>query len=155
MKKVYRKRVDLLLEILPYVLKDHRMALKGGTAINLFHRNFPRLSVDIDLCYLPLEDRTTSFENIHQILVEVKKTLESDLGLKVKEKNLLQTSKETKLFVSNKDTEVKIEPNFVLRGSLFPPTNIELSELASKEFEKSMTENFASIYLNRLGIQKN
>lgn len=49
-KDKYQKSVDLLLEILPYSLKDSRVALKGGTAINLFHRNFPRFSVDIDLC---------------------------------------------------------------------------------------------------------
>ncbi len=70
MLEKYRKQLNLLLEILPYALNDERMALKGGTAINLFYRDFPRLSVDIDLCYLPLEDRKTTFHNIHQILSE-------------------------------------------------------------------------------------
>jgi hypothetical protein len=73
--------VSLLLEILPFVLEDKRFALKGGTAINLFHRDFPRLSVDIDLCYLPLENRETTFKNIHLILTDVKKSLEEKLKL--------------------------------------------------------------------------
>ncbi|MFT6068087.1 MAG: hypothetical protein ACJAT2_002334 [Bacteriovoracaceae bacterium] len=73
--------MSLLLEILPFVLEDKRFALKGGTAINLFHRDFPRLSVDIDLCYLPLENRETTFKNIHLILTDVKKSLEEKLKL--------------------------------------------------------------------------
>jgi len=67
MKNTYKKQVDLLLDVLPFALVDDRFALKGGTAINLFHRDFPRLSVDIDLCYLPLEDRITTFKKIHTI----------------------------------------------------------------------------------------
>ena len=57
----YRAQVKLLLRILPYFMRDKRFALKGGTAINLFYQNMPRLSVDIDLTYLPIEDRRTSF----------------------------------------------------------------------------------------------
>lgn len=72
MKNTYKKQVDLLLDVLPFALEDDRFALKGGTAINLFHRDFPRLSVDIDLCYLPLEDRITTFKNIHKILADIK-----------------------------------------------------------------------------------
>ncbi len=76
MSNEYSKTVELLLEILPYALKDKRVALKGGTAINLFHRDFPRLSVDIDLCYLPLESRVETFKNIHSILACIKSELE-------------------------------------------------------------------------------
>ena len=65
MREKYLKQVDTLIEILPIALADKRMALKGGTAINLFHRDLPRLSLDIDLCYLPLEDRVTTFAHIH------------------------------------------------------------------------------------------
>ncbi len=48
-------------------------ALKGGTAINLFIRNMPRLSVDIDLTYLPLENRAKSFDNIEINLRKISK----------------------------------------------------------------------------------
>jgi hypothetical protein len=50
----YRAQVDLLLQVLPQVAKEDSFALKGGTAINLFVRDMPRLSVDIDLAYNPL-----------------------------------------------------------------------------------------------------
>lgn len=53
----YRKQVSLLIKIVPLVAKEAVFALKGGTAINLFLRNMPRLSVDIDLTYLPVKDR--------------------------------------------------------------------------------------------------
>jgi predicted nucleotidyltransferase component of viral defense system len=53
----YKAQVDLLLQTIPYVAKEKIFALKGGTAINLFVRKIPRLSVDIDLTYLPVNNR--------------------------------------------------------------------------------------------------
>lgn len=53
----YYKQVALLVRALPYVSEEKVFALKGGTAINLFVQAFPRLSVDIDLAYLPMEPR--------------------------------------------------------------------------------------------------
>ena len=50
----YAAQVALLVRVLPYVAKEEIFALKGGTAINLFYRDLPRLSVDIDLTYLPV-----------------------------------------------------------------------------------------------------
>ena len=49
----YADQVRLLLRVLPLVAQEKDFALKGGTAINLFVRDMPRLSVDIDLAYLP------------------------------------------------------------------------------------------------------
>jgi predicted nucleotidyltransferase component of viral defense system len=79
LKDIYRKQVELLLDVLEVSLADSRVALKGGTAINLFHRNFPRYSVDIDLCYLPIEDRETTFKNLHGILGKIKEKIEKEL----------------------------------------------------------------------------
>ena len=50
---LYRRQVELLVRTIPPVAQEACFALKGGTAINLFIRNMPRLSVDIDLTYLP------------------------------------------------------------------------------------------------------
>ncbi|MCO4753973.1 MAG: nucleotidyl transferase AbiEii/AbiGii toxin family protein [Bacteriovoracaceae bacterium] len=137
-KGKYKETVDLLLEVLPYALKDERVALKGGTAINLFHRNFLRFSVDIDLCYLPLEDRKTTFKNLHEILRNLKEDLENKLGLRVSSNNLLDGNKEAKLVASRNGIEVKIEPNFVLRSSLFPAVELSLSKGAQFEFNKTV-----------------
>lgn len=61
---LYRKQVAQLVKVLPHVSKESCFALKGGTAINLFIRNLPRLSVDIDLTYLPIAERDQSLNDI-------------------------------------------------------------------------------------------
>ncbi|KHJ52408.1 hypothetical protein PZ78_02890 [Vreelandella venusta] len=53
----YHEQVRLLVSLLPFLNDEPCFALKGGTAINLFVQPLPRLSVDIDLAYLPLEPR--------------------------------------------------------------------------------------------------
>ena len=141
----YKKTVDLLLEILPYALKDERVALKGGTAINLFHRDFHRFSVDIDLCYLPLEDRDTTFKNLHEILQTLKINLENKLNLKVSSSNPLNGEKEAKLVATRDGVEVKIEPNFILRSSLFATQELNLSKKAQLEFEKMIKARCLSL----------
>jgi hypothetical protein len=60
----YKDRVSLLLDILPIVAKRKCFALKGGTALTLFIWEMPRLSVDIDLVYLPISDRDEAFQDI-------------------------------------------------------------------------------------------
>lgn len=55
-KEMYEKQVRLLLQILPEVAKEEAFAIHGGTCINLFARDMPRLSVDIDLTYTRIED---------------------------------------------------------------------------------------------------
>lgn len=61
---LYERQVRLLIEILPHVAAETDFALKGGTAINLFIRDLPRLSVDIDLTWLPVGDRPTALKGI-------------------------------------------------------------------------------------------
>jgi predicted nucleotidyltransferase component of viral defense system len=58
----YKSQVDLLLAILPLVAEEPCFALKGGTAINLFVRDMPRLSVDIDLTYIRIQSREDSLQ---------------------------------------------------------------------------------------------
>lgn len=62
--EAYRAQVDLLLQVLPHTTKEDSFALKGGTAINLFVRDMARLSVDIDLTWLPFDDRDTALVGI-------------------------------------------------------------------------------------------
>ena len=57
--EVYRKQAALLVRMVPFVAAETSFALKGGTAINLFLRDMPRLSVDIDLTYVPIADRAS------------------------------------------------------------------------------------------------
>jgi hypothetical protein len=62
--EIYRRQATLLVRAIPLVAAETCFALKGGTAINLFVRNMPRLSVDIDLTYLPIADRAASLKEI-------------------------------------------------------------------------------------------
>lgn len=77
MNDAYKKQVQLLLNVLPEVAKEECFAMHGGTAINLFVRNMPRLSVDIDLTYTHIEDRTQSITNINQALIRIKNRIEA------------------------------------------------------------------------------
>jgi predicted nucleotidyltransferase component of viral defense system len=119
--------MELLLRVLPSALKDERMALKGGTAVNLFYRDLPRISVDIDLVYLPLEERAETFNHIHQILRKMAEKIEQLLpGSKVHPSFGLDGKRESKLFVRFKGSEVKIEPNYILRGTVMPVQEREI-----------------------------
>lgn len=81
---VYSAQVDLLLRVIPFVAEEEVFALKGGTAINLFIRNLPRMSVDIDLSYLPFDDRKTALAKIELSLRRIKNRIEnSKQGIRV------------------------------------------------------------------------
>ncbi len=67
----YYKQVSLLVRMLPVIANESVFALKGGTAINLFVRDFPRLSVDLDLSYLPLEPREEALANVKAALQRI------------------------------------------------------------------------------------
>ena len=77
----YRQQVDLLVRTIPSVAAEPVFALKGGTAINLFIRDIPRLSVDIDLTYLPLRPRDEALINIDDALTRIgAKAIRARLG---------------------------------------------------------------------------
>ena len=75
MNDSYKKQVALLIRIMPSVYKIEDFAVHGGTAINLFHKDMPRYSVDIDITYLPLQDREDSLKNINSNLQNLKKVI--------------------------------------------------------------------------------
>ena len=80
-----RAQVDLLLQTIPIIAQEEILALNGGTSINLFIRDMPRLSVDIDLTYLPIDDRETALRNISDGLASIKQNLiKSIKGITVK-----------------------------------------------------------------------
>lgn len=127
----YKNQVALLLRVLPEAAKEESFALHGGTAINLFVRDLPRLSVDIDLTYVPIEDRAVSFANIgaalERIQTELKKTLPGiQIGI-LKDKG--------KLLISQPGADVKLEVNLVGRGTLDAPKEMPLCAAAQEEFD--------------------
>ena len=74
----YMTQVRLMLGTLPIIAKERVFALKGGTAINLFYRDMPRLSVDIDLTYLPVADRRSSLREIDEALGRIAAAILTD-----------------------------------------------------------------------------
>ncbi len=131
----FTEQARLLVSLLPSVAKQPCFALKGGTAINLFVRDMPRLSVDIDLAYLPLEDRDASLAGIDTALGEITADIERHIPrAEVKASVLKGTGKRLKLLVRQGDTNVKIEVSQVLRGSVYPAEDRQLSARAEKTF---------------------
>ena len=145
----YRKQVSLLVKILPLVAKETVFALKGGTAINLFLRNMPRLSVDIDLTYLPVKDRTSSLKEIDAAMRRIAKEVERGVhGAKVSASAPKGEKAITKLIVRADNAQIKIEVTPVLRGCVYEPAVRSVSERVEAEFgfaEMSVV-SFADLY---------
>lgn len=131
MAKAYKTQVGLLLAVLPEVAKEKCFALHGGTAINLFVRDMPRLSVDIDLTYIPIEDRTTSVTNINAALGRIKENLERTLA----ETRVAHRADILKLQIIGRGAEIKLEVNQINRGVLSEPAIMPLCTKAQEEFD--------------------
>lgn len=131
----YQKQVKLLLHILPLIAKEETLALHGGTAINLFYNDMPRLSVDIDLTWLPYSDRESDLKAIKEKLTSLRAVIASSIpGIDVKEP--VAESEEYKMrFSDTNGIEVKIEVNTINRGVLSPPLTLSLCNKAQKLFD--------------------
>ncbi|MFS8455693.1 nucleotidyl transferase AbiEii/AbiGii toxin family protein [Xanthomonas campestris] len=133
MDKHYADTVRLLLDIAPAVFANDIFAMKGGTAINLFVQDMPRLSVDIDVVYLPWQvPRDQALQAINQELAAIAERV-APMGVKTR----LIHSKDlgdTKLIAENDSTQVKVEVNVVFRGSVLPITRLPLSAMTRDRF---------------------
>ena len=141
----YFKQAELLLRVLPFIDREAAFALKGGTAINFFVRDFPRISVDIDLAYLPVAERDSSLLGISSALERIAQDIEGRVpGTKVTPRKNGSSILLTGLFAQRQDTIIKIEPNPVIRGSVFPPTRSVISSKAIDFFEISVESQILS-----------
>jgi len=130
---IYRKQVQLLVRVLPLVDTEKCFALKGGTAINLFYRALPRLSVDIDLLYIPMDEREAALINIRAALSRISKLITQTIpGSKVQEAH--EQSEALRLIVSQGEVRIKVELSPVIRGTVFPEERKEVSEEVEREF---------------------
>lgn len=136
MKDIYKKQVSLLLDILPEVAKEDAFALHGGTAINLFCLNMPRLSVDIDLTYIPAsESRNTDLQNIRSALEKIKERLRKCIpGISFTDP--IRAEEELKLICTTPNAMVKIEVNQINRGIIADTELVILCEKAQETFDK-------------------
>ncbi|MFW7377496.1 MAG: nucleotidyl transferase AbiEii/AbiGii toxin family protein [Oligoflexus sp.] len=141
----YKDQVSLVLEALPIVAAQKVFALKGGTALNIFYSNLPRLSVDIDLCYIMAKDRRESFREMHSALAEISNQLSKSLGCRVIPTKPLHTLKESRLLVERDSVKIKIEPNYIIRGTVFPPEQRTTTNKVEEIFQRSIKMNCLSI----------
>ena len=128
-----------MLKCLPALSEFPQFALKGGTAINLFIFDLPRLSVDIDLVYLPEKGHEEGIKDISESLERLgEKIQKMVLGSKI-QKTIPKNSKTvSKINVIHKDIEVTIEPNLVIRQALKKPKMLELVQSAQQIYETSV-----------------
>ncbi len=142
---IYKAQVDLLLQVLPHVAKEKIFALKGGTAINLFVRDMPRLSVDIDLTYLPLDSRENALQNIQDGLNRIKVDIEKNVP-EVKVQTVpLNGGTDVKLNCQGKNAQIKIEVNTITRGNVFPTQLMQVVDSVQDEFGKFAAINMVSL----------
>lgn len=140
MNEAYRNQVALLIRVMPLVFRISDFAVHGGTAINLFHRNLNRYSVDIDLTYVPIAERETSLKAINAHLSSLKASIERAIpGVRVIHKEDVW-----KLLCTKDGTTVKIEVNGTKRGLIGNVDKIRLCEKARKEFGMSCFANIVS-----------
>ena len=139
----YLKQVDLLIQCLPDIQKQTCFAIKGGTAINLFVRDMPRLSVDIDLTYLPLSSREEAFADISAAMAEMTRDLKRSIP-DCSIQPICAQGIVTKLVVATAEARIKIEPNTILRGCVDGVSTRELCATAQDRFERFTTAHVLS-----------
>jgi predicted nucleotidyltransferase component of viral defense system len=149
----YFRQVELLVQMLPVVAKYDCFALKGGTAINLFVRDIPRLSVDIDLTYIPVNKRDEALAEIDGSFRSLKDDLTRRLsGLCVTGSKLSGTNIIYKLLTQLGNTQVKIEVSPVMRGVVNEPVQLETSAQTQDVFGYASVPvvSFNDLYAGKL-----
>lgn len=147
----YQAQVRLLMRLLPIVAREICFALKGGTAINLFVRNLPRLSVDIDLMYLPMHGRPEALAGIDAAMKRIQAAALAELpGARVTEN--IHDGAILRLLVISEGTQVKIEVSPVLRGVVHEPSTIPVTEAVEEAFGFAETSvvSFEDLFAGKL-----
>lgn len=145
----YRAQARLLVRVLPFVAAEQCFALKGGTAINLFIRDMPRLSVDLDLTYLPVVDRDASLKAIDAAMRRISAAIGGGLhGARVDQTSLKDEKCVTRLDVRVDGAQVKIEVTPVLRACVYEPQVRSVSARVEEEFGfgEIQVVSFADLY---------
>ena len=149
----FRQQVDLLIRVVPSVAEENVFALKGGTAINLFVRDLPRLSVDIDLTYLPVKAREESLADIDAALDRISKSISQAVPqTKVVPSRLHNEGIVTRLVVRTPETQIKVEVTPVARGCVFEPRVMQVAPSVEDQFGYAETQvvSFDDLYAGKI-----
>jgi predicted nucleotidyltransferase component of viral defense system len=151
--ETYRRQAALLIKILPSVAEEDCFAIKGGTAINLFIRDMPRLSVDIDLTYLPVSSREKSLAAIDAAMKRIAQRIRKALrGAQITTSETKPEKAVVKLLVRHDDAQVKIEVTPVLRGCVYEPElrSVSASVEVAFGFAEMRVVSFADLYAGKI-----
>ena len=140
----YRSQVELLLQTIPYVAKETIFALKGGTAINLFIRSMPRLSVDIDLTYISINDRETALSDISEGLGRIKADLEKSIP-GISATAVSREGEDAKINCQLRGAQIKIEVNTTTRGTINNPELLRVDKKVEESFGRFAAINVVSM----------
>ena len=149
--KTYRRQVRLLMRLLPLVAREDCFALKGGTAINLFVRDLPRLSVDIDLMYLPMHARPEALAGIDAAMKRIEAAAIANLpGVRVT-RNAAEGAV-LRLHINTEGVQVKVEVSPVLRGVVYDPVLMPVTAAVEDQFGYAETAvvSFEDLYAGKL-----
>jgi predicted nucleotidyltransferase component of viral defense system len=151
-RDIYNEQVQLLVRVLPHVTEEKVFALKGGTAINLFVRDLPRLSVDIDLTYLPIEDYATSVAGIDAALERMSARIaEKIAGSKINVQRS-DAGHVERVHVQLGRVGIKIEVTPVLRGVVYDPATMSVSAKVEETYgyADAQVVSLADLYAGKL-----
>ena len=149
----FRERLQLLTDLLPVVAREPRFALKGGTAINLFEHDLPRLSVDVDLTWLPIGDFADDRRAITAALDALAQVLRAPpLRLHVAASAPAGAEGVTRLIASRPGARVQIETTPVMRGTVHPVRVMTVQPRVQAEFGFAQMQvlDFADLYAGKL-----
>ena len=148
MNREYLETARLLIQVAPLVFVDDQFGLKGGTAINLFLRDMPRLSVDLDVVFT---DHTVGREEAIARINAAIRDAADRLRARQFAVYLPGTGSdgETKLIVRRGAAEIKVEINTVMRGTVHPTRRANLTRDV-KSFEFSGAK--ATMYAPNFGV---
>ena len=151
----YKNQFSLLLKVLPCLKEQDSFIIKGGTAINLFYRDLPRISVDIDLTYRIIENRELTIKNMNQALCDLElKVMKRIHGVNIAKRLSKDNDCIVKLIVADGRSVVKIEPNFIFRGYLSKGSNLKISKKVTEVFGAFIDDipvaSFSDVYAGKI-----
>lgn len=130
----YEEQVRLLVQTLPVVAAHHCFALKGGTALNLFLRDMPRLSVDIDLVYLPINPRDDALAEARVALDKICMSVSNGAVPNARAEVPGNRPDALRAIVRRAQTQIKVELSPVLRSTVAPPQKLPIATGAANRF---------------------
>ena len=146
------RQAALVVRVLPHIAHRKEFALKGGTAINFFLRDLPRLSVDIDLAYLPVSPRAEALRAARNGLVRIAEAAKRAIPALECRPPAPNRTDALRLTLILADCCIKVEASPVMRGAVWPPDIRHVTGAVEKLFGYSENRllSFDDLYAGKM-----